>query len=295
MTSRPRRQAAAGWRSRSAAGWLSRAAAVLLAIIACTAGAAAAGTPASAAARPVGDCTTTSGVVVVVDFGHWGGPLLRSCGTTPTTSYALLNQGGWQTAGTEHDGPGFICRIGYAGYHGGTLYPTPAQQSCVLTPPSSAYWSFWTAGRGQHTWSYSQAGAMGYHPEPGSVELWVFGSTTAGGTGGSAVPAFSPDSVRALNASPAGPATSPASTSAAAGATSAPAATSPAPRTRKSAPAAARATPPRTPAVLDAPPAAASAHVSHGSPVPALIALVVVVLLAAAGITAAARRPRRDR
>jgi hypothetical protein len=303
MTRRPRQQLTAGWWSRgAAAGWLSRTAAVLLAVIASTAGAAVAGTPAFAAARPVGDCTTTSGVVVVVDFGHWGGPLLRSCGTTPTSSYALLNQGGWHTAGTEHDGPGFVCRIGYAGYHGGSQYPTPAQESCVLTPPASAYWSFWHASRGQHTWSYSQAGAMSYNPEPGSVELWVFGSTTAGGTAGSAVPAFSPDSVRALNTSPAGPAISPAttspdgaaSTSAAAGGTSAPAAISPAPRGRKSAPAA-RATPPRTPAVLDAPPAAASAHVSRGSPVPALIALLVVLLLAAAGITAAARRPRRER
>jgi len=283
-------------RQRPAAGWLPRTAALLLAIIACTAGAAAAGTPASAAARPVGDCTTTSGVVVVVDFGHWGGPLLRSCGTTPTTSYALLNQGGWQTAGTEHDGPGFICRIGYAGYHGGTLYPTPAQQSCVLTPPASAYWSFWYASRGQHAWSYSQAGAMSYDPRPGSVELWSFGSTSAGGTAGSAVPAFSPGSVRALNASPASAATtSPASTRAAVAATSPPAANSPSSRTRKPAQAAARATPPRTPAVRDAPPAAAIAQVSHGSPVPALVALLVVLLLAAAGITAAARRPRRER
>jgi hypothetical protein len=285
--------------TRAAAGWLSRAAAVMLAITASAAGAAAAATPASASARPIGDCTTTAGVVVAVDFGHWGGPLLRSCGTTPTTGYALLNQGGWQTAGTEHDGPGFVCRIGYAGYHGGALYPTPARQSCVLTPPASAYWSFWQASRGQDAWTYSQAGAMSYHPEPGSVELWMFGSTSPGGTAGSAVPAFSPDSVRALNTGPAGPAsTSPdgaASTSAAAGATSAPATISPAPRRRNSAPAAARATPPRTPAVLDAPPAAASAHVSHGSPVPALVALVVVMLLAAAGITAAARRPRRER
>jgi len=293
MTRRPRQQAAGGW--------LSRAVAVLLAIMASTAGAAVAGTPASAAARPIGDCTTTSGVVVVVDFGHWGGPLLRFCGTTPATGYALLNQGGWHTAGTEHDGPGFICRIGYAGYHGGTLYPTPAQESCVLTPPASAYWSFWQASRGQHTWSYSQAGAMSYDPEPGSVELWAFGGTSAGGTTGSAVPAFSPDSVRALNTSPDGAATaspastSPASTGAAARATGAPGTVSPAASARKSTPAAGRAPPARTPDVLDAPPAAASAHVSHGSPVPALIALVVVLLLAAAGITAAARRPRRER
>src|SRR5260370_4040939 len=121
-------------------------------------GAAAAGTRAAAAAMPIGDCPTTSGVGVAVDFGHWGGPLLRSCGSTPTTGYALLNQGGWQTAGTEHDGPGFICRIGYSGYDGGGMYPTPAQQSCVLTPPASPHSAFSQAGPGPHTETYSQAG-----------------------------------------------------------------------------------------------------------------------------------------
>ena len=71
-------------------------------------------------------CTTSSGVILAVDFSRWGGPLLRSCGTTPTTGYQLLNQGGWRTTGTQHDGPAFICRIGYAGHQGGTQYPTPS-------------------------------------------------------------------------------------------------------------------------------------------------------------------------
>jgi hypothetical protein len=152
--------------------------------------------PASAAARPVSDCTSRSGATVVVDFGRWGGPLLRACGSTPTTGYSLLNQGGWHTTGTEHDGPAFICRIGYAGYHHGTQYPTPAQQPCVSTPPASAYWAYWEAGPGQNTWSYSQAGAPTYHPQPGSISLWIFGGTNIGGTAGSAVPAMTPASLR---------------------------------------------------------------------------------------------------
>jgi hypothetical protein len=257
-----------------------------------------AGRPASASALPIGDCTTTSGVVVAVDFAHWGGPVLRSCGTTPTTGYALLNQGGWQTAGTEHDGPGFICRIGYSGYDGGTMFPTAAEEACVLTPPASAYWAFWEAGPGQDTWSYSQSGAMGAVPAPGSVELWVFGSTNLGGTAGSAVPTFSPASVRALNAAPAGAAP------AGPGGTPAPTHTTYITVTpsRAAAPASASASrqaalhaSPSSPAVVDAPPVAAASHAGRGSPVPALVTLVIVVLLAGGGITAAARRPRRER
>ncbi|MER5868090.1 hypothetical protein ABT118_32645, partial [Kitasatospora sp. NPDC002040] len=136
--------------------------------------------PAAAAPLPIDQCTTTSGVVLAVDFSRWGGPLLRSCGTTPTTGYALLNQGGWKTTGTGHDGPAFICRIGYSGHQGGKQYPTPDQEKCVLTPPASAYWSYWHADPGQNTWSYSQLGAMSYKPKPGSVDLWIFGATAVG-------------------------------------------------------------------------------------------------------------------
>ncbi|MFE4514445.1 hypothetical protein ACFRMQ_09700 [Kitasatospora sp. NPDC056783] len=158
--------------------------------------------PATAAPLPIDQCTTTSGVVLAVDFGKWGGPLLRSCGTTPTTGYTLLNQGGWKTTGTGHDGPAFICRIGYSGFQGGKQYPTPEQEKCVLTPPATAYWSYWHADPGQNEWSYSQLGAMLYQPKPGSVDLWIFGGTDIEGTEGR--PTFSPDSVRAHNSSPGG-------------------------------------------------------------------------------------------
>jgi hypothetical protein len=257
--------------------------------------------PALAAAQPMSHCTTTSGVVVAVDFAHFGGPVLRACGSTPTTSYDLLNQGGWHTTGTEHDGPGFICRIGYAGFSGGTQYPTPSQQACVLTPPASAYWAFWYANAGANTWTYSQAGAMSTTAEPGSVELWVFGGTSSGGASGSAVPDVSPGSLRATNtgggaavqsghtdratASPRG--TTPAS---------APATPARSPAARASG-TAAGATPSGRPVISDAPPtrAAASAPGGHGSAAPAIIALVIVLVLAAVGIVAVLRRPRRER
>lgn len=184
-----------------------RAAAVLALLAAAVCGGMTVGAaPAAAAARPMSACTSTTGVVVAVDFSRWGGPLLRSCGTTPTTGYALLNQGGWQTTGTQHDGPAFICRIGYAGYQGGTQYPTSKNEACVLTPPATAYWSYWHADPGKNTWSYSQLGAMSYHPKPGSVDLWIFGATNITGTQGR--PAFPPDSVRAHNSAPGAPRTS---------------------------------------------------------------------------------------
>jgi hypothetical protein len=213
--------------------------------------------PAAAKARPLSQCTATTGAIVAVDFGHWGGPVLRSCGTTPTTGYALLNQGGWLTTGTEHDGPGFICRIGYSGFRQGAQYPTPSQQACVQTPPASAYWASWQAAPGQDSWTYSQYGAMSYHPEPGSVSLWVFGATNLAGTAGSAVPTISPDGLRA--------------------------------------PPAARAAQVGSQAIVDAPPVATGATGGHGSAWPTVAAVVIALLLVLSGIAAVARRRRLGR
>lgn len=167
-----------------------------------TAAVAATGTPAAADPWPMGRCTTGSGAVLAVDFSHWGGPVLRACGSTPTTGYELLNQGGWRTTGTGHDGPAFICRIGYSGYKSGKQYPTAAEDDCVLTPPASAYWSYWHADPGAHGWTYSQLGAMLYKPRPGSVDLWIFGGTDVGGTEGR--PTVTPDQLRAHNTRPQG-------------------------------------------------------------------------------------------
>ncbi|SDB88360.1 hypothetical protein [Streptomyces sp. AmelKG-A3] len=173
-------------------------AALALAFAALTTGAA----PAGAAPQPMGRCTTGSGAVLAVDFSRWGGPIYRSCGSTPTTGYELLNQGGWRTTGTGHDGPAFICRIGYSGYRNGTQFPPPEQDDCVLTPPASAYWSYWHAGPGADDWEYSQLGAMLYKPKPGSVDLWIFGGTDIGGTQGR--PQVTPDQLRAHNTRPSG-------------------------------------------------------------------------------------------
>lgn len=156
--------------------------------------------PASATALPLSSCSTSTGVILAVDFTPFGGGIYRACGSTPTSGWTLLHQGGWSTAGTQHDGPAFVCRIGYSGFSGGTQFPTASQEACVLTPPANHYWSYWHADAGQNTWSYSKSGAQGTSPGPGSVDAWVYGATDVNGSGGG--PSFSPAQVRATNPAP---------------------------------------------------------------------------------------------
>lgn len=157
------------------------------------------GHPGTAAADPIEQCTATTGAIVAVDFGHWGGGVVRGCDAHPTTGMNLLHTAGFTTTGTEHDGPAFICRLGTGTFNGGVQYPTPAEEPCVNTPQATAYWSYWIAAPGQESWSYSQFGAGTQKPKPGEVEAWVYGGTDIGGTSGA--PTFTPDSVRAKNGS----------------------------------------------------------------------------------------------
>ncbi|WP_420078578.1 prenyltransferase/squalene oxidase repeat-containing protein [Streptomyces sp. JL4002] len=160
-------------------------------LLTCAASVAFAGGSAPASADPIEQCTATTGAIVAVDFGPFGGALEKGCDTTPTTGYELLQTAGFTLQGTVHDGPAFICRIGKGT---GTQYPTPDREDCVLTPQATAYWSYWTASPGQRKWSYSQQGAMARSPKPGDVEAWVYGGTDIAGTKGK--PSFTPDDVR---------------------------------------------------------------------------------------------------
>ncbi|MFZ3468221.1 prenyltransferase/squalene oxidase repeat-containing protein [Streptomyces sp. 4.24] len=151
--------------------------------------------PSKANADPIEQCTATTGAIVAVDFGPFGGKVERGCDTTPTTGFELLRTGGFTTEGTVHDGDGFICRIGNGSFNSGTQYPTADKEECVLTPQATAYWSYWTASPGQKNWTYSSLGALARTPKAGDVDAWVFGGTDTGGTQGK--PSFSPDAVRA--------------------------------------------------------------------------------------------------
>ncbi|MGI8680133.1 MAG: hypothetical protein ACR2LX_15895 [Jatrophihabitans sp.] len=138
-----------------------------------------------ATAAPVSSCSTSRGVLVVVDFRHFGGNITRGCAVNPSSGYGALHAAGFETTGTVHDGPGFVCRID----------GQPSSYPCVQTPPARAYWSYWHAGKGNGSWSYSQQGAQESAPGNGSVDAWVFGATDVGGSQGG--PSFTPAQVRA--------------------------------------------------------------------------------------------------
>ena len=140
------------------------------------------GASAAPALADPGACTPSTGVVVVVDFRPFGGGLERGCDPTPTTGFEAIHSAGFPTVGTQHDGPGFVCRI--------KGLPTAAADPCIVTPPATRYWSYWHSDPGQSGWSYSQLGAVSYRPKAGSVDAWVYGATGSGGTSGG--PSFSP-------------------------------------------------------------------------------------------------------
>ncbi|MFF2044572.1 prenyltransferase/squalene oxidase repeat-containing protein [Kitasatospora sp. NPDC058170] len=57
----------------------------------------------SAAADPMDECTATSGAVVAVDFGPWGGGIVGGCDAHPPTGMNLLHNAGFSTATLAHD------------------------------------------------------------------------------------------------------------------------------------------------------------------------------------------------
>jgi hypothetical protein len=150
----------------------------------------------------VSSCIADHGMVVAVNFGQWGGPAVRGCAHTAANGYALLHRAGFTTSGDEHDGAGFICRLGNNSFDHGTQYPTAANQSCTNTPSASAYWSYWIALPGANTWTYSTLGAETDVPKPGEVQYWTFGATNLGGSSGSGVPKIAPAQLRASATSP---------------------------------------------------------------------------------------------
>ncbi len=194
-------------RHRCIRRWLTFAA---VCVVCCGVLTAAAG---QAGAAPLSDCSPHRGTVVAVDFAHWGGPLARGCGIGQPSGFALLHVAGFTTGGDAHDGAAFVCRIGNRAFDGGTMEPTPSEESCNGTPGTSAYWSYWVAPRGHNSWTYSALGPMGDVPKPGEVELWMFGSTNVSGTRGSGVPKFPPSTLRAAGGAPRRHPASPSTTS----------------------------------------------------------------------------------
>lgn len=133
-----------------------------------------------AGADPPLDCP--AGVIVAVDFSPWSATLNSVCDSTlPADGASALQDAGFDLTGVSGYGLQFICQID----------DDPPDESCANTPPANAYWSLWYAEAGQSAWTYSQQGAEGLEPQPGSIEAWVFGG--ASGTNQPSIPA--PDSL----------------------------------------------------------------------------------------------------
>lgn len=110
--------------------------------------------PAAAAA-----CSGTSGVTVVVDSSVGCAP------GDPSSALAALHAAGHSTTMVAPPNTAFLCRIDGA----------PASDACMRIPPSSAYWSFWTARRGGG-WTYASTAVPELDPAPGTVVGFSFGS-----------------------------------------------------------------------------------------------------------------------
>jgi hypothetical protein len=115
-------------------------------------------------------CNATSGVTVIVDFTHFvGGKIERGCAPGhPANGLIALHAAGFATAGTAQYGDAFVCRI--------DGLPTPKQDACAVTPPPSAFWAYWYARPTDAQWTYSALGVLDYHPQPGTIEAFAFGA-----------------------------------------------------------------------------------------------------------------------
>jgi hypothetical protein len=123
----------------------------------------------------ISGCTSSTGVVVIVDFSHWGGAIERGCAPAPDTGLDALHDAGFSTAGTAQYGDAFVCRI--------DNHPSAGEQACASTPPANAYWAYYHARWTDSGWTYNSVGAASTHPAPGSIEAWAFGARVLPGVG----------------------------------------------------------------------------------------------------------------
>ncbi len=115
-------------------------------------------------------CEPDTGVTVIVDERELGAQLVYvGCALgEQADGVEALQHAGFQLEGTTGYGLAFICRIDGE--------PTPAEQPCITTPGSGAYWSYWR-GKPGGRWQFSGVGAESPQSRSpvGSVEGWSFG------------------------------------------------------------------------------------------------------------------------
>lgn len=126
-----------------------------------------------------GQCSTATGVTLVVDYQELGGGRVVKCveDVEPGTSaLRLLRLAGMTSDGTIDDGPGFVCRInGRPGPN--EALPLTAdpnyREACTSTPPEEAFWGYWHATNGG-SWTFSNWGAGNREVVPGGYEGFSF-------------------------------------------------------------------------------------------------------------------------
>jgi hypothetical protein len=126
--------------------------------------------PASAVA-----CPTADGVTVVVDFHELGGGVQTACVADGggRTASDLFPTAGFPLSYVQRQ-PGFVCRV----------EGKPADDPCVNTPPSDAYWGlFWSDGR-SGSWTYSTIGAGGLRVPDGGYVAFSWNGSSARATPG---------------------------------------------------------------------------------------------------------------
>lgn len=253
-------------------------------------------TPSASAAA----CSTDAGVTVVVDPHELGGGVTQRCDPAGAgkSGASLFADNGIPLTYVQRV-PGFVCRVS----------GVPADDPCVNTPPTAAYWGlFWSDGE-SGSWSYAVEGVGALTvPDGGYVAFSWQGSSTktppgvAPGTHASPSPSTSPSASgqpRPSSRPSTGPATEGSGTASATPSTGQP--TPPATGSPSSSPERSRsasteasvtATPSRTAVVVvdAATPTSASAADGAGS-LPGWVGPAVLALLAVAvGLVASLRR-----
>ncbi|MET0903669.1 MAG: hypothetical protein ABWZ52_10555 [Acidimicrobiales bacterium] len=233
-----------------------------------------------------GACTDSTGITVVVDFTRFGDGVEVRCAPQPVRSaFEALTRAGFAFQGTVRF-PGLLCRID----------GEPATDPCQGAPPPNAYWAYWHAPRGGD-WTYSTSGGGTRVPPPGSVEGWAFGDEDAPGIDPPAP--LTTTTTRPATTSTTGPsadatdATAPPTTTGAPDATSttvSPAAAGPTTTSAEPRDAPRDGDAPSRDALVGAPSSRDDPPSGGGSPVGAVIGVIVAAALGVAALRSAHRR-----
>jgi len=173
----------------------------MMTVILCVAGMAGmtgCSTGSSTAQGHKGYCTSEDrdSVTVVVDYGDLGPQPTIGCAyglpehATGMDALTALGITVEEVART----PGFICRID-GSPSAGQVVPIPGnddyEETCVNTPPTSAYWTYWSASEGGQ-WTYSLMGYTLHEVVFGGYEGYSFAHNVLPAQAAPAVPPVRP-------------------------------------------------------------------------------------------------------